>query len=165
MLQSTFLCKVLLPACTLGQRYQKIELLWHSRNSFLTITCDHEGADPGSFLRGGALVFCSTSAPINHIVFFFGRIPVVLENPRSSHGEGGGVRTPCTLPLDPPLSCQICSLKNAGGLLRSLVVVACESLKPKEKPSRVIPKAVALAYGSGRLHESFSLRSKSHSSN
>ena len=29
------------------------------------------GADPGSFLGGGALVSCSTSTPINHIVFFF----------------------------------------------------------------------------------------------
>ena len=39
------------------------------------------GADPGFFLGGGALVSCSTSTPINHIVFFFfRRIPVVLEN-------------------------------------------------------------------------------------
>ena len=29
------------------------------------------GADPGFFLGGGALVSWSTSAPINHIVFFF----------------------------------------------------------------------------------------------
>ena len=56
------------------------------------------GADPGLFLGGGGLVSCSTSTPINHIVFF-GRIPVVLENCRSSLG-GGGVRTSCTLPLD-----------------------------------------------------------------
>ena len=27
-------------------------------------------ADPGFFLGGGALVSCSTSTPINHIVFF-----------------------------------------------------------------------------------------------
>ena len=47
------------------------------------------------FLGEGALVSCSTSTPINHIVFF-GRIPVVLENPRSSRG-GGGVH-----PLHPP---------------------------------------------------------------
>ena len=31
------------------------------------------------------------------------RIPVVLENRRSSQRGGGGVRTPYTLPLDPPL--------------------------------------------------------------
>ena len=61
------------------------------------------GADPGFFLEGGALVSCPTSTPINQIVFFlFCRIPVVLENRRSSQGRRG-VRTPCTLPLDPPL--------------------------------------------------------------
>ena len=63
---------------------------------------DLSGADPGFFLGGGALVSCSTLTSINHIVFWEGRIPVVLENRRSSQG-GGGVRTPCTLPLDPPL--------------------------------------------------------------
>ena len=47
------------------------------------------------FLGGGALVSCSTSIPINHIVFFF------LQNTSCSGGE---VRTPCTLPLDAPLS-------------------------------------------------------------
>ena len=46
------------------------------------------GADPGFFIGGGALFSCSTLTPINH---------------SSSQGEGGGGRTPCTLPLDPPL--------------------------------------------------------------
>ena len=55
------------------------------------------GADPGFFLGGGALVSCSTSTPINHIVFFFCRIPVVLENRRSSRGGGVGAH-----PLHPP---------------------------------------------------------------
>ena len=50
------------------------------------------GADPGFFLGRGALVSCSTSTPINHIVFF-GRIPAVLENRRSS--------------LDPPLEIKV----------------------------------------------------------
>ena len=54
------------------------------------------GADPGFFLGGCALVSCSTSTPINHIVFFLGRIPVVLENRRPSR-RGGGVH-----PLHPP---------------------------------------------------------------
>ena len=53
------------------------------------------------FLGGGALVSCSTSTPINYIVFFFCRIPVVWKT--AGHLGGGGVRTPCTLPLDPPL--------------------------------------------------------------
>ena len=54
----------------------------------------YSGADPGFFFGGGALVSCSTSTPINHIVvFFFCRILVVLENRRSSH-QGEGVRTP-----------------------------------------------------------------------
>ena len=56
------------------------------------------GADPGFFLGGGALVSLNTNKPHS---FFFCRIPVVLENGRSS--RGGRVRTPCTLPLDPPL--------------------------------------------------------------
>ena len=67
---------------------------------FYIILCYNPAANPGFFLGGGALVSCSTSTPINHIVFFC-RIPVVLENHRSS--QGGGVHTPYTLPLDPPL--------------------------------------------------------------
>ena len=56
------------------------------------------------FFGGGVLVSCSTLTPIYHIVFFCCRIPVVLENCRSSRGGGGAVRTPCTLPQDPPLN-------------------------------------------------------------
>ena len=48
------------------------------------------GADPGFLLGGGALVCCSTSTPINHIVFF-GKIPGHLR------GVGGGAH-----PLHPP---------------------------------------------------------------
>ena len=60
---------------------------------------DLSGADPGFFLGGGALVSCSTLTPINHIVFWEGRIPVVLENRRSSQGGGGGGGAH---PLHPP---------------------------------------------------------------
>ena len=55
----------------------------------------YPGADPGSFLGGGALVSCSASTPIIHIVFFC-RIPVVLENHRSCQGAG------VAHPLHPP---------------------------------------------------------------
>ena len=63
------------------------------------------GADPGFFLGGGALVSCSTSTPINHIVcfFFFLQNTSCIREPQVISG-GGGVRTPCTLPLDPPLA-------------------------------------------------------------
>ena len=49
---------------------------------FVSLTDSFAGADPGFFLGGGALVSCSTSTPINHAVFLFCRIPVVLENRR-----------------------------------------------------------------------------------
>ena len=49
--------------------------LW-SRKGLIT------GADPGLFLGGGALVPCSTSTPINHIVFFF------LQNTSCIRGGG-----------------------------------------------------------------------------
>ena len=54
------------------------------------------------FVRRGCtrlLLYFNTNKPHS---FFFCRIPIVLENRRSSRGRGG-VRTPCTLPLDPPL--------------------------------------------------------------
>ena len=60
------------------------------------------GADPGFFFRRGCtrlLLYFNTNKPL---LFFLGRIPVVLENRKSSRGAGG-VRTPCTLPQDQPL--------------------------------------------------------------
>ena len=66
-------------------------------DSLVLIRYAQAGADPGFFLGGGALVSCSTSTPINHIVFFC-RIPVVLENRRSPEGGGGGGAHP----LHPP---------------------------------------------------------------
>ena len=59
------------------------------------------GADPGFFLGWSALVSCSTSTPISHIVFFLQNTSCIRK-PQVISG-GGGVRTPCTLPLDPPL--------------------------------------------------------------
>ena len=90
------------------------------------------GADPRFILGGVALVSCSTSTPISHIVFFFCRIPVVLENLRSSRGGGGGGgwgprppppprRVPCTLPLDPPLFQKPYDSVWHDGLLSKLI--------------------------------------------
>ena len=53
------------------------------------------------FIGGGALVSCSTSTPIKHIVFFLQNTSCIRK-PQVIPG-GRGVRTPCTLPLDPPL--------------------------------------------------------------
>ena len=86
------------------------------------------GADPGFFLAGGgALVSCSTSTPINHIVFFlFGQntVPVVLENRRSSWegGGGGGVAQPLH---PPPRSAPVCRCQYLTTVfVISLVAVA-----------------------------------------
>ena len=57
------------------------------------------------FFRRGCtrlLLYFNTNKP--HIFSFFCRIPVILENRRSS--QGGGVRTLYTLPLDLPLLLQ-----------------------------------------------------------
>ena len=56
--------------------------------------CAEAGADPGFFLGGGALISCSASTPINHRFF--------LQN-TSCIRKPQGMRTPCTLPWDPPL--------------------------------------------------------------
>ena len=64
-----------------------------------------EGTSP--ILRGGSRIFFRRGSTrlllyfnTNKPLFFFCRIPVVLENRRSSQR---GVRSPCTLPLDPSL--------------------------------------------------------------
>ena len=62
------------------------------------------GADPGFFLGGGALVSCSTSTPINHIVFL--QNTSCIRKPQVISGVGGGGEHPLPpppLPLDPPL--------------------------------------------------------------
>ena len=82
---------------------------------WITLSIGYQGRIQ-DFFRRGALVSCSTSTPINHIVFFFCSIPVVLENRRSSQ-EGGGVCTPCTLPLDLPLDTYLYSVDNAVGFM------------------------------------------------
>ena len=87
------------------KKYFTRNIFRHLKRNFVSPRGHVTGADPGFFLGRGALVSCSTSTPMNHIVFFgFCRIPVVLGNRRSP--QGGGVRIPCTLPLDPPL-CNI----------------------------------------------------------
>ena len=101
-------------------RRSKERFLHSVKRVFLYLT----GADPGFFLGGGALVSFSTSTPINHKVFFF----FFLQNTSCIRkpqviSDGGGVRTPCTLPLDPPLPQLITDLRyyvlrNAQRIIR-----------------------------------------------
>ena len=81
-----------------------LQSAWHSF-AVLQKPC-RPRADPGFFLRRGCtrlLLYFNTNKP-HRFFFFFGRIPVVLENRRSSQGV---VRTNCTLPLDPPMPTEI----------------------------------------------------------
>ena len=61
---------------------------------------EYAGADPGFFLGGGALVSCSTTTPINHIVFlFFLQNTSCIRKPQivSVGGGGGGGAQPLHL--------------------------------------------------------------------
>ena len=55
------------------------------------------GADLGFFLGGGALVSCSSSTPINHIVFFLQNTSCIRKPQVISAGGRGGAH-----PLHPP---------------------------------------------------------------
>ena len=56
----------------------------------------YPGADPGSFLGGGALVSCSASTPIIHIVFFLQNTSCIRK-PQVMSWSGG-----CTPPAPSP---------------------------------------------------------------
>ena len=58
------------------------------------------GADLGFFLGGGALASCSTSTPINHIVFFLQNTSLIRK-PKVISGGGGGGRPPGPPPRPP----------------------------------------------------------------
>ena len=83
------------------------------------------GADPGFFLAGGgALVSCSTSTPINHIVFFlFGQSTSCIRKPQVILGRGGGR---VAQPLHPPpRSAAVCRCQYLTTVfVISLVAVA-----------------------------------------
>ena len=60
-----------------------------------TNLCVETGADPGFFLGGGAVVSCSASTPINHIVFL--QNTSCIRKPQVMSGGGEGAQ-----PLHPP---------------------------------------------------------------
>ena len=80
----------------------QISYSWSTSSSNLKVSNNRGGSR--IFLGGGALVSCCTSTPINHTVFFLQNTSCIRKPQVISWG--GGVRTPCTLPLDPPLNKQ-----------------------------------------------------------
>ena len=79
------------------------------------------GADPEFFLGGGALVSCSISTPINHIVCLF--VCFFLQNTsciRKPLVISGGVRTPAPSPRSAPglfkQNIKSCSAKREGNV-------------------------------------------------
>ena len=99
-------------------------VLFHIRQ-----TCFSTGADPGFLLGGGALVSCSTSTPINQIVFFR-RMPVVLENRRSSRGGGRGCAPPAPSPLIRPCS-KSAQLQRKNDFLDDTIILKKRKLTGK----------------------------------
>ena len=78
-------------------KHHKEELAKNGKNhpkSYLCLTVA-PGADPGFFLGGGALVSCSISTPINHIVFFLQNTSCIRKLQVISGGGGAH-------PLHPP---------------------------------------------------------------
>ena len=94
------LLKALLHLFRTGRSFRR-SYLWDSFRKQVCRWDPKQGRIQDFFSRGCTrlLLYCNTNKPQS---FFFCRIPVLLENRRSSRGRGE-VRTPCILPLDPPL--------------------------------------------------------------
>ena len=81
--------------CILGRTYfversiHLIEEHWLLIITGVQVSGVITGADPGFFLGGGALVSCSTSTLINHIVFFFWQNTSCIRKPQIISGTGG----------------------------------------------------------------------------
>ena len=87
-------CKTLIgPSGIFVMREKSKEIQKNVNHMCKSMKCT--GAEPGFFLGGGALVSCSTSTPINHIVFFFLQNSSCIRKPQVI-SEGGAH------PLHPP---------------------------------------------------------------
>ena len=94
------------------------------------------GADPGFFLVGGALVSCSTSTLINHIVFFFAEYQLYQKT--AGHIMGGGGAHPLPPPLDPPLGFTIASqtfITKLGPNRTTAIVTHSHPFGQRRRPS------------------------------
>ena len=86
----------------IGEKFIQLRFVFHD-SLYLNITpletlLVDAGADPGFFLGGGALVSCSTSTPINHIVFFLQNTSCIRKPQVISGGGGGGCAPPAPSP-------------------------------------------------------------------
>ena len=89
------------------------------------------GADPGFFLGEGCtrlLLYFNTNKPHS---FFFSQNTSCIR--KSQVISGGGVRTPCTLPLDPPLRHRFChtvtfSIKSLVFQVKTSHIILCSTI-------------------------------------
>ena len=69
------------------------------------INTSTQGGIPDFFLGGGALVSCSTSTPMNHIVFFLQNTSCIRK-PQVISGGGGGAHPLHPSPRSAPVKCR-----------------------------------------------------------
>ena len=98
--------------------------------------CTISGADPGFFLGGGALVSCSPSNTNKPHSFFLLQNTSCIRKAQVISRGAGGVRTPCTHPLDPPRHIMM------SQLMASLQMERESSEKERKKDQSVLLKRV-----------------------
>ena len=105
-------------------------------------------ADPGFFLEGGALVSCSTSTPINHIVFFLQNTSCIRKPQVISWGGANPVHS---LPRSAPVMVVVGEMLS--GVIHREIKACCGSIlsfriKLNYNIYRVSQKFVPLLYKS-----------------
>ena len=95
------LLKALLHLFRTGRSFRR-SYLWDSFRKQVCRWDPKQGRIQDFFSRGCTrlLLYCNTNKPQS---FFFWQNTSCIRKPQVISGGGGEVRTPCTLPLDPPL--------------------------------------------------------------
>ena len=87
----------------------------------------NQGRIQDFFLGGGALVSCSTSTPINHIVFFFLQITSCIRKPQVISG-GGGCPPPAPTPQIRPWNFMLKPFNTKYLIIYSSPIYSCLGL-------------------------------------